>query len=318
MPTNAQQSSLHETWAEFQAALHAPAGEDFPAVYWVCRLGRAVLSFLVRRKLRRVVPWFRPVIPFVGMAMTAICVWSYFSTFRTTIVRRQWCGCHADDAPSNCLACTWEAVHTSAVAFFGANVLGHYLLCSFRSPGFVVSSSIETDCTASRSRTEYEDIDANQTPMRFGGCCFTAGNETTIYHPSPHPSHCKKCRHERPPRSHHCRMCNECVLEFDHHCPWVNNCIGYNNYRHFLLLLFYIIAGCTYGCCLLGMEFYTMMRRHIEMHGLSVMGKHGTGILDLPPPWTLWRQYQAEGKIEVDIVLRAAFPSCPGQGKTVN
>ena len=60
MPTNAQ-PSLHETWAEFQAALHAPAGEDFPAVYWVCRLGRAALSFIVGHKLRRVVPWFRPI-----------------------------------------------------------------------------------------------------------------------------------------------------------------------------------------------------------------------------------------------------------------
>eukprot|EP00579_Thalassiosira_antarctica_P029688 CAMPEP_0202033142 /NCGR_PEP_ID=MMETSP0905-20130828/65895_1 /ASSEMBLY_ACC=CAM_ASM_000554 /TAXON_ID=420261 /ORGANISM="Thalassiosira antarctica, Strain CCMP982" /LENGTH=210 /DNA_ID=CAMNT_0048597033 /DNA_START=526 /DNA_END=1155 /DNA_ORIENTATION=- len=60
---------------------------------------------------------------------------------------------------------------------------------------------------------------------------------------------------------------------------------------------------------LLGSEFYRMMLKHFELYGFNIMGPaHGTGLLDLPPPWVLWRQYHAKGKIDEDIVLRAAFP----------
>ena len=127
-----------------------------------------------------------------------------------------------------------------------------------------------------------------------------------MYHPSPLPSHCKKCDIERPPRTHHCKVCKRCVLEYDHHCPWVNNCIGYNNYRNFILLLFYIVIECAYGCCLLSVSFYTVMKRYIQMHGFKLSGAvHKTGLLDLPLPWTLYEEYKITGKIEEDIVLRA-------------
>lgn len=35
-------------------------------------------------------------------------------------------------------------------------------------------------------------------------------------------------------------------MEMDHHCIFLNSCVGLNNMRHFLLLLLYLIAGCTY------------------------------------------------------------------------
>jgi hypothetical protein len=89
----------------------------------------------------------------------------------------------------------------------------------------------------------------------------------------------------------------------------VNNCIGYNNYREFILLLSYLILGCFYGCCLLGLDFIKSMTRRIEVYGFQVMGaEYGTGLLDLPLPWILWKEYQMTGRIDDDIVLRAAFP----------
>mmetsp|Transcript_24930 Transcript_24930/g.44873 ORF Transcript_24930/g.44873 Transcript_24930/m.44873 type:complete len:442 (-) Transcript_24930:3560-4885(-) len=341
MPPNNPPPSLKETWNEFTTALYAPANQDFDAFYWVYRLSRAFLNFLVRQKLRHIIPWFRPLIPFFGMTLTILCVWSYFSTFRETIVLHQWCGCKSDDIMP-CHLCYWDILHTFSVIFFGVNILGHYLWCSFLSPGFVIKIDEGDSSNTNQSKAE-NDEKLPQTEMTFGGCCFlsskinvkserdrclkynrqftdnsgekeSTGNETNtpvqiIYHPSPLPTHCNKCQHERPPRSHHCKVCKMCVLEFDHHCPWVNNCIGYNNYREFILLLVYMVWGCTYGCCLLGSEFYRMMLKHFELYGFNIMGPaHGTGLLDLPPPWVLWRQYHAKGKIDEDIVLRAAFP----------
>ena len=43
-----------------------------------------------------------------------------------------------------------------------------------------------------------------------------------------------------------CSRCRTCVVEMDHHCIFLNSCVGLNNMRHFLLLLVYLIIGCTY------------------------------------------------------------------------
>jgi hypothetical protein len=100
--------------------------------------------------------------------------------------------------------------------------------------------------------------------------------------------------------------------------PWVNNCIGYGNYREFVLLLFYLTLGCAYGCCILGSDFVGSMSRRIEAHGFRLMGAiHGTGLLDLPPPWSLWWEYQSTGKVDDDVVLRAAFPFMFGVGVAI-
>lgn len=78
---------------------------------------------------------------------------------------------------------------------------------------------------------------------------------------------CSRCRAPKPPRSHHCSVCRRCVLKMDHHCPWVNNCVGYNNYRHFLLFIFYLLVGCAFVLStamiprLLGPELHTLHRR---------------------------------------------------------
>lgn len=63
---------------------------------------------------------------------------------------------------------------------------------------------------------------------------------------------CTHCNAWKPPRCHHCRICRRCVLKMDHHCMFVNNCVGRDNYRHFVLLLFYIVfALIVFGLCLI-------------------------------------------------------------------
>ncbi|CAH1412132.1 unnamed protein product [Lactuca virosa] len=53
--------------------------------------------------------------------------------------------------------------------------------------------------------------------------------------------YCRKCNQIKPPRCHHCSVCGRCVLKMDHHCVWVVNCVGAQNYKYFLLFLFYTI-----------------------------------------------------------------------------
>ena len=55
-----------------------------------------------------------------------------------------------------------------------------------------------------------------------------------------------KCKVVKPARTHHCASCNRCVFMMDHHCPWVNNCLGMENYRYFLLFIFYLLVGCSW------------------------------------------------------------------------
>ncbi|VDO94671.1 unnamed protein product [Heligmosomoides polygyrus] len=51
--------------------------------------------------------------------------------------------------------------------------------------------------------------------------------------------YCYICQTLKPDRSHHCSSCGRCVVKFDHHCPWINQCVNYNNYKPFLLYIFY-------------------------------------------------------------------------------
>ena len=84
-----------ETWNEFKTALYAPpttATDDFNAFYWLFRLSRDFFrSLMSGRRSKQLVPYFRPVIPFLGMMLVVLCVASYFMTFRHSVVVMRWC-----------------------------------------------------------------------------------------------------------------------------------------------------------------------------------------------------------------------------------
>jgi hypothetical protein len=294
-----QENKGQSTWNEFLQALHAPGDHDFNAFYWIFRIAIALLDTIIpcrnhdRRQMFNVLlSWFRPVVPFVGMTIVLFCGWSYFSVFRYTVVRTKWCGANTEEfvSQSTEASCQWEKVHGLFVAFFIINIIGHYLRCTFGSPGFV-------QATFHNQNTSFEFNNASRQSSEI------------IYHPNPNQTYCDKCGITRPARVHHCRICKKCIELYDHHCPWTNNCIGRDNYRSFVLLVFYILAGCIYGVCMLGRDFCIIMKQRSEVYGWSLRGaEHGTGLLDLPLPWVLWRSYEENGHIDTDVVLRAAFP----------
>lgn len=323
MPTPG--STLQQTWTDFVEALYAPVSADFNAFYWLYRLSSALLYTIVpcrdesrRMRINGFASKFHPLIPSAGITITLLCVGSYFTTFRETAVINK---------GKN------DNLHTSIVVWVAVNILSHYFYCIYKSPGIVIPPKLEMTANIN----EYESgATNNDAVVKMGGCCFIrnrvkineerkrsdfykhrttngkmedSADNTALCHPMPNSTFCHKCEINRPPRSHHCRVCNICVLEYDHHCPWINGCVGYNNYRNFVLLIFYVMLGCSYGTCMLASDFYVMVREYSTRHGLKIMGaKYGTGILDLPPPWILLKDYRNTGRIDDDVILRAVFP----------
>ncbi|ETV72360.1 hypothetical protein, variant [Aphanomyces astaci] len=55
---------------------------------------------------------------------------------------------------------------------------------------------------------------------------------------------CRKCNVPKPDRTHHCSACGSCIAKMDHHCVFLNKCIGLENYKFFVLFLWWSAVVC--------------------------------------------------------------------------
>ena len=68
--------------------------------------------------------------------------------------------------------------------------------------------------------------------------------------PGVYYEYCPHCRVMRPPRAKHCNILNKCIYHYEYYSPWIYNSIGINNYRYYLLWLFWMCVGSFYAACL--------------------------------------------------------------------
>ncbi|KAK3282915.1 hypothetical protein CYMTET_9368 [Cymbomonas tetramitiformis] len=98
----------------------------------------------------------------------------------------------------------------------------------------------------------------NQENSRGRGACLPVGARW-----------CKRCLVWKPDRCHHCSVCGHCVLKMDHHCVWVVNCVGGNNYKFFLLFLFYTFLTSVFATTVLIPFFIKVFGYEADKDSLS-------------------------------------------------
>jgi len=340
-----------QTWNDFNRALRAP--EPFDAFSWVHKLASARIRYLyVQTGLVHVVQKYqlakiwRPVFPGVALALIIFVLAAYFGTLRA-FFRTRWCTRTSNHEAAS--TCHWDLVHTATVIYLGTMILFHYIHAIFQSPGVCIPDShVPLGCETAGCCEIHSTSNTTNSLRRFvdkpqwksingqGGCCginasidvdlekkrvaaYGVLNDnvgtTTISNefPSTLSTFCAKCQIRRPPRAHHCSQCNRCILHMDHHCPWVNNCIGYYNYRAFFLALTFLMIGCWYGAIMLAMPFYEELKDQLKRYGFKIFFSQKTGLLDIPPPWTLVRQAFTSG-IEPAVVVKMVYPLLFGVG----
>lgn len=137
--------------------------------------------------------------------------------------------------------------HLSVGTFLFVNVMFNYWLCAFSSPGYPPTCAELFTTTDS-----FRIIDGKKV--------MTVPSRVEIA-PAVSYRYCRHCDCIKPPRAHHDSISGKCVLHMDHFCPWMSNCVGYNNYRYFVLFLFYLFIGCLY---VIYITFRSMSISHIN------------------------------------------------------
>lgn len=314
----------NETWIRFNRALRSR--DDFNAFQWVYVLLKAALGLVYfKTGLHRlgIHNFWRSCVPAFGVGLIASVLLSYFFNLRSVIIHR-WCCVPPITGDLNGCRCWWVRFHDIIVLYIGVMIIFHYISATFRSPGVALSQDYIQLIEKKRDDKEMEWKAVNSQ----GGCCFldpvldvnsetkrvleykelkVSMSEQGETFPGIKWTFCGKCGIKRPPRCHHCSTCNRCILRFDHHCIWLNNCVGYNNYRSFLLTLFFLTVGCWYGVALLFPPFYELLSEEIKEHGLRFLFDNETGILSIPPTWKLLCSISSGG-LDPEFVIKVIFP----------
>ena len=322
-----RQSILPETWREFNRAIRSP--QPFNPFFWIYRLSLGILDHvLVSAQCGNLRSWdsflykvWRPLIPLFGFSLVGAVDAAYFMSLRTVILER-WC-C-AEQATSALLRCKWMLLHDFLVVYLSCSFLFHYIATMMRSPGVALRDQVVAPWRAAEGQggtfgfNPVIDEAAERKRVASYGPLHTnkdvnEADEAIVYFPAPEASFCDKCQIRRPPRCHHCSVCDRCILQYDHHCIWVNNCIGFNNYRHFFLMLFFLAIACWYGVAMLFFAFFDPLRQRLNKEGWRWFYSNKTGLLNLPPPLRLMQQVYTR-TIEVQTIVDLVFPLLFGVG----
>jgi hypothetical protein len=317
-----------DTWTSFNRALRST--NEFNAFVWVFRLSKAALGYayfksgLYRLQIHRV---WRSCVPAFAVMLICGVVSSYFFSLRSTIIVRRWCCADTTNSDRETCEenCRWLFLHDIAVSYIGFMIVFNFLSGCFRSPGVALAAEYN-DCEEEDGKIA-DELRWNAMDSKGGCCCIspvlnikaerrrvsqyskleisTAPQEELF--PTKDPSFCNKCNISRPPRCHHCSFCKRCILQFDHHCVWLNNCVGYNNYRAFILTLFFLTIGCWYGVSIMFFPFYEPLKKQVAEHGYRFLYDNKTGFLDIPPPWILMYQ-MFSSRLDPEVVIKLVFP----------
>lgn len=58
---------------------------------------------------------------------------------------------------------------------------------------------------------------------------------------------CRFCQVYKLQETHHCSSCQRCIYGMDHHCPWIGQCVGFDNFKYFLLFVWYLFWSTVFA-----------------------------------------------------------------------
>ena len=322
--TNRRESVLPETWREFNRALRSP--QPFNPFAWIFRLVHGVIDhifvstgcadFFANNEV--LCKLWKPCIPLLGVGLVVVVLTSYFTCLRGVVNERWCCPTLTSSRQQHCQSCRWIALHDFLVFYLTGMILFHYVNTVMTSPGVALTDRPMSSWKAINGQggtfglNVFLDESVERNRVALYGPFQPRNSEShelgsVVYFPRTEPSYCEKCQILRPPRCHHCSFCNRCVLQFDHHCIWVNNCIGFNNYRHFFLMIFFLTAACWYGAAILFKPFYEPLKQRIGEEGWRWFYSNQTGFLNPPTPIRLIKELYT-GTIAVQTITNLVFP----------